>query len=71
MKGSKTPKQLAYDVYEAEEETDKSSSKQMHSMDNVDFSVDVVHPANDEDIDDEEAFNAEDEERYGIYFEKV
>ncbi|KAI8906390.1 small-subunit processome [Gorgonomyces haynaldii] len=68
------------DVYEQEDTSTKLLARRgggggevgrtLDQVDNLDFDTEIA-PEDDEDIDDDEAFNEEDEERYGMHFEKA
>eukprot|EP00842_Homolaphlyctis_polyrhiza_P002731 jgi/Hompol1/3459/HPOL_003240-RA len=71
----------AYDVYEEDEEDEDTRKliarrgggggalgRTMDDVGQVEYSVDHIDPEDDEDIDDEEAFDESDEEKYGMFF---
>lgn len=57
-----------YDVYQESSDDDDNRKRDLDDVGNVMYHVDHISDDDDEEIDEDEAFDSEDEERWGIFF---
>ncbi|KAI8972069.1 small-subunit processome [Pilobolus umbonatus] len=66
-RSKKEERELAYDVFEAEEVTDKRKGHDLDQVENLEYDAGEIDEEDDEEIDSDDAFDESDEERFADY----